>query len=489
MRRSALFAARRASFATSVDALNPYTGSVAASVPADDDLALVRKFVRATEAQARWRETPMRERVACVERYAELLRGEADAAALEVTTEMGKPLAQARSEVLAACRRATELARLALDTFGVDEGASPRLRPRVVRENARVVETVEFEPVGIVAHVSAWNYPHLLAANVLAPALAVGAVTLHKPSETTPSAGARVERLLRDAGVPDGVFQTCQGGPAVGRALASLRGVGALAFTGSRRSGRDAALAAALAETPRTVLELGGNDAAYVREDIENVVDAARSIADGAFLNAGQGCCAVERVYCHAAVADAFVDAFLERASTFVAGDPTDSRTTLGPMAKADGPRRVAAHVAEAVETGAKILYEGAHPADANGSFHPVTVIGGDALRGSQRARALTRDETFGPVVALVVVENDEEAVEAMADTSFGLTASVYTSNAEVGTNILRRLNVGTGYVNACNATSGALPWGGRAGSGHGATLGREGVETFVRHKSMHARR
>ena len=318
-----------------------------------------------------------------------------------------------------------------------------RLRPRVVRENARVVETVEFEPVGIVAHVSAWNYPHLLAANVLAPALAVGAVALHKPSETTPSVGARVERLLRDAGVTDGVFQTCQGGPAVGRALASLRGVGALAFTGSRRSGRDAA-PRRRRRTPRTVLELGGNDAAYVREDIENVVDAARSIADGAFLNAGQGCCAVERVYCHTAVADAFVDAFLERASTFVAGDPTDSRTTLGPMAKADGPRRVAAHVAEAVETGAKILYEGAHPADANGSFHPVTVIGGDALRGSQRARALTRDETFGPVVALVVVDDDEEAVEAMADTSFGLTASVYTSNAEVGTNILRRLNVGT---------------------------------------------
>ena len=487
MRRSALVAAR--TFSTSVDAVNPYTGSLAASFPADDDLALVRKFVRATEAQARWRETPMRERVACVERYAELLRGEADAAALELTTEMGKPLTQARSEVLAACRRATELARLALATFGVDEGASPRLRPRVVREGARLVETVEFEPVGVVAHVSAWNYPHLLAANVLAPALAVGAVALHKPSEATPSVGARVERLLRDAGVPDGVFQTCQGGPAVGRALASLRGVGALAFTGSRRSGRDAALSAARAETPRTVLELGGNDAAYVREDVENVVDAARSIADGAFLNAGQGCCAVERVYCHAAVADAFVDAFLERASTFVAGDPKDPRTTLGPMATRDGPRRVAAHVAEAVETGAKILYRGAHDGFANGGFfHPATVVGGDALRGSQRARALTRDETFGPAVAVVVVRDDEEAVEAMADTSFGLTASVYTSDAEVGTTILRRLDVGTGYLNACNATSGTLPWGGRAGSGHGATLGREGVETFVRHKSMYTR-
>jgi acyl-CoA reductase-like NAD-dependent aldehyde dehydrogenase len=288
--------------------------------------------------------------------------------------------------------------------------------------------------------------------------------------------------------------------------LVQLRGLGAVAFTGSRATGRRVAYAAAAGVgaasddthplPPRMIMELGGKDAVYVRADVADPAAAATSvsngvasIANGAFYNAGQGCCAVERVYVHRDVAEPFTAAFLAAAEAFHRGmgDPLDPATTLGPLAQAAAPQRVARQVAAAVEAGAEILYRG-DGVPTTGYFVAPTVVGGAALRGAQGAHALTRDETFGPVVALVVVDDDAEAVEAMADTSYGLTAGVYTADEEAALRILRGLDVGTGYWNACNHVSPRLPSSGRMGSGAGGTLGLEGLRSFVKTKSMYLR-
>ena len=203
--------------------------------------------------------------------------------------------------------------------------------------------------------------------------------------------------------------------------------------------------------------------------------------------DAGQGCCAVERVYVHRDVYDSFVDAFVAEARKYRAADPALATTNLGPLTSRGAVERVAAHVDDAVRAGAHVLYRGDAPG-GGGYFHPVVVVGGDALRGSQRQRMITRDETFGPVAAVVPVHDDEEAIEAMNDSSYGLTASVYTADGAVAESILRRLDVGTGYWNACNLPSTNLPWTGRGESGGGSggcTLGEEGYASFTRPKAL----
>lgn len=470
---------------------NPATGVVVARVPADDDMSVARKFVEASREQRKWASTPAFDRAACLRRYAQLLRDNANDLAGDITTEMGKPRTQAKAEVLAAARRVEAIVDIAASEmfFAASETGSVR------HASKRLEERVETEPLGVVAHISAWNYPHLLAAGVAASALVSGNAVLHKPSEKTPTAGARVESMLLEAGVPKGVFQTCQGGAEIGASLVALQGLGAVAFTGSTTTGASIARAAVRnvgrTGAPRTVLELGGNDAAYVRRDAR-LDSAAVSIASGAFENAGQGCCAIERVYVHRDVAEPFVEAFVDAARTWHSrtGDPADADVSLGPLVDVAAAQRVAAQVAEAVELGAEIVYQG----DGRGSpgstaYYPVTIVGGAALRGSPRAFALTREETFGPVVAVVVVDDDEEAIESMNDTKYGLTASVYSSEEDIAVSILRRLHVGTGYVNACNVVSPRLPWGGRGASGFGVSLGKEGILSFLNTKSMYVRK
>ena len=478
---------------------NPATGAVVARVSADDDMSVARKFVEASRAQRKWASTPASDRAACLRRYAQSLKDNANDLASEITTEMGKPRTQAKAEVLAAARRVEAIVDIAVsENLAFARDASPgETKADSVRHASRPLEErVELEPVGVVAHISAWNYPHLLAASVAASALVTGNAVLHKPSEKTPASGARVESMLSEAGVPKGVFQTCQGGPSVGASLVALRGLGAIAFTGSAETGANVARGAvrdvAVAGAPKTVLELGGNDAAYVRRDA-SLDSAAASIASGAFENAGQGCCAVERVYVHRDVAAPFVEKLVDAARIWHSktGDPADAGVALGPLVDIAAARRVAAQVTEAVDLGAEIVYQGATiPGNhgSQGAYYPVTIVGGAALRGSPRAFALTREETFGPVVAVVVVDDDEEAVESMNDTKYGLTASVFSSDEGIAVSLLRRLRVGTGYVNACNVVSPRLPWGGRGASGFGVSLGKEGILSFLNSKSLYVR-
>ena len=477
----------RSASGASFDVVSPVDGTtVVSTVRADDDVSVAMKFVSASQAQKNgvWSSIRWEDRAARIRDFAERVRDDAGEIASIITAETGKPATQSRMEVNASARRVTDLVAMC-------DRARARMESNSVRaSSSSVTEKVTHEPVGVVAHVSAWNYPAFLAVNVLVPALLAGNSVLHKPSELSPGVSERLRTLLLQSDVPSEVFQVCQGGADVGTALVRLQGLGAVAFTGSRVVGTEVATVAARSHT-RTVLELGGVDAAYVRPNVADVARAAASIASGAFHNAGQGCCAVERVYVHRDVYDSFVDAFVAEARKYRAADPALATTNLGPLTSRGAVERVAAHVDDAVRAGAHVLYRGEAPTQGGGYFHPVVVVGGDALRGSQRQRMITADETFGPVAAVVPVHDDEEAIEAMNDSSYGLTASVYTSDGAVAESILRRLDVGTGYWNACNHPSTNLPWTGRYGSGGGSggcTLGEEGYASFTRPKALYMR-
>lgn len=466
------------------DVTNPYTEETIATMEADDDLAVIGKFLRAGKAQRDWAAVGVAERVKLLHTFADKLSDEADVLAATLTSETGKPLRDAKAEVRATAGRVKHLADTALEVMKPQQFAS---------SGGKLVERVEYEPLGVVANITTWNYPFFVAANVFAAALATGNAVLMKPSEVTPLSGAAIARLLHAAGVPKDVFQVCQGGPATGQALASLHGLGAICFTGSRAAGRwVAAAAAAHAATdhyvPHLQLELGGKDAVYVRADAD-VEKAAAAVASGAFHNAGQNCCSVERVYVHEAVAQPFFEALVEVAKALRMGDPTDPSTSLGPLARRENVRFIARQLDEAMsEEGVKVLHHDPASTPSRGFFAAPAIVDVTGAPDAGERLSLMREESFGPVVGVAVVPGDEEAAAAMANSVYGLTAGVFTADEDVALAFIRGLDVGTGYWNECNRVSSRLPWSGRKGSGRGATLGVDGVRGFVRPKSLHLR-
>src|SRR5438132_9627 len=386
--------------------------------------------------------------------------------------EVGKPITQARSELAGLLPR--------IDFFLAEvEGA---LADEVVLASPadRLEERIRREPLGVVANVSAWNYPWYVGANVFLPALLTGNAVLYKPSELATLTGLAIAELLHEAGIPADVFQALVGGGSVG-ALLLEEPVDAVCFTGSHATGVKVAAAVA----PRLVkvqLELGGKDPAYVCDDVDAAA-AAAAVADGAFYNAGQSCCAVERAYVHERVWARFVDAFVETVRGWVAGDPLDARTYIGPLARREAALGLLeAQVADAVSRGARVL-TGGRRLDRPGFFFAPTV-----LVDVDHTMRVLREETFGPPGGPARVGSDAEAVPPMHDTDYGLTAAVYTPDRARAERLLAWVNAGTAYWNCCDRVSPRLPWSGRGASGLGVTLAREGIAAFVRPKAWHLR-
>src|SRR5436309_1157895 len=345
---------------------------------------------------------------------------------------------------------------------------------------ARPEERTRREPLGGVANTSAWNYPWYVGANVFLPALLTGNAVLYKPSELATLTGLAIAELLHEAGIPAAVFQALVGGGEVG-AMLLAEPVDAVCFTGSHATGVKVAAAVA----PRLVkvqLELGGKDPAYVCDDVDAAA-AAAAVADGAFYNTGQSCCAVERIYVHERVWARFVDAFTETVRGWVVGDPLDARTYIGPLARREAALGLLeGQVADAVARGARML-TGGRRLDCPGFFFAPTV-----LVDADHTMRVMREETFGPLVGLARVGSDDEAVALMNDTAYGLTAAVYTPDRARAERLLARVNTGTAYWNCCDRVSPRLPWSGRGASGLGVTLAREGLATFMRPKAWHLR-
>ena len=449
---------------------NPANGAPLASLDADDARSIKAKYLRARTAQPAWAALPLRKRLEALRRFREQVVAQAEPLARILTSEVGKPIAQARNELQGVLPR--------IDFF-LEHTAKTLKARKVFADDAGLEERITHEPLGVVANISAWNYPWFVGSNVFVPALLAGNTVLYKPSEFASLTGLEIARLLREAGVPEEVFVPVIGAADAGSALLSQR-VDGVFFTGSVATGRRIAQQLR-GRMVKLQLELGGKDPVYVCDGVA-VAQAAAGIADGAFYNTGQSCCSVERIYVHERIFAPFVEAFVAEVKGFRAGDPLDERTYIGPLTRAPQVKVLEEQVKDARKKGAKVLTGGARVAGKGHWFQPTVLVGVD------HSMAVMREESFGPVIGIMPVRDDSEAVRLMNDTDYGLTAGVYTPDRARAERVLAQVKSGSVYWNCCDRVSPRLPWSGVGDSGVGLTLSTYGIETFTRPKAWHLR-
>lgn len=463
----------RSPSAPRLELVNPATGRVFRRVPADDGASVGTKYRAARAAQPAWAAVPLRDKLACLQRFRAALVAETESLAVTLTTEMGKPIRQSRNELKGVLDR--------IDFF-LAETPRALLPARVHLDRAAgLAERITPEPLGVIANISAWNYPYFVGGNVFLPALLCGNTVLYKPSEFATLTGLALARLLHASGFPADTFIPLVGGSAVGAALLE-QPVDGVFFTGSYATGQRIAAAVA----PRLIklqLELGGKDPVYVCDDVADVAQVAAAVADGAFYNTGQSCCSVERIYVHAAIYDAFVEAFVAEVKRFRLGDPRREETYLGPLTRAPQLAVLEAQVADALRRGARLLTGGRRVERRGHYFAPTVLVDVD------HTMTVMRDESFGPIIGLMPVPDDATALRLMNDSAYGLTAAVYTPSRRRAERLLAEVRCGSAYWNCCDRVSPRLPWSGRGQSGQGLTLSRAGITAFTQPKAWHLRK
>ena len=448
---------------------NPATGELVIALPADDAAGVAAKAQTARAAQSAWASRPLQERLACISRFRAGVLRDLEPLAATMTRETGKPIAMSRNELNGLLPR--------IDFFLAEtEGATAA---ETVFDEGGMREQILHEPLGLVANISAWNYPWFVGCNVILPALATGNAVLYKPSEYATLTGLEIARLLHEAGVPREVMACLVGGGEVGAALLE-QPVDGVFFTGSHATGQRIAQAVA-GRFVKLQLELGGKDPSYVCDDADPKL-AAASLADGAMYNTGQSCCSVERIYVHEKIHDDFVDAFVEAVKGMRTGDPMRDDTYIGAITRAQQLDVLEAQVDDAMAKGASLLVGGERRI-GDGNWFDATV-----LVNVSHDMDLMREESFGPVIGIQKVRDDEEAVHWMNDTRYGLTAGVYTKDEERARRILARVRAGSVYWNCCDRVSPRLPWSGVGDSGVGLTLSKYGIQAFTRPKAWHLR-
>jgi len=450
--------------------INPATEEVIAHLEEDRQPALNAKFKLLKQAQPIWAEKSLNERINIISTFSSFLEAEIERLAATLTSEVGKPLQQARNEINGARSRIKWML----------SNAEKYLSDEIMVEEPGLKEIIKYEPLGVVCNISAWNYPYLVGVNVFIPALLNGNAVMYKPSEYATLTGLEIEKLLKKAGVPDEVFQIAIGGGQTGAELLKLDFDGYF-FTGSYKTGKLIYEAVATKMVP-CQLELGGKDPLYVAEDVSDVENTAMATADGAFYNNGQSCCSVERIYVHKQQYDAYLSAFVKEVQSWKVGSPTDSDTYLGALTRKEQIGVLQNQVNDALAKGAKLLYGGKPIANKGYFFEPTVLseVTNDML--------VMQEESFGPIIGIMKVENDEEALKMMQDTNYGLTASIYTADQKRAESLLSKLDAGSGYWNCCDRVSAALPWSGRKYSGIGATLSHQGLRVFSKPKAYHLR-
>lgn len=461
-----------------ISVINPATEALVQEIAVDDGAAIAQKYAQARAAQPGWAALAPVERLQPIRHFRQLLLERADHLAALLTSETGKPITQARNEILAVPGR--------IDFF-VENAARVLAPEQVYAEPANVLpgtgsleEVIGYDPLGVIANISAWNYPYFVGVNVFIPALLMGNAVLYKPSEFAALTGLAIADLLHASGIPKDIFIPIIGAGLTGATLLE-QPIDGVFFTGSYATGQKIAVAAA-PQLIRVQLELGGKDPAYVCPDA-NVATAAATLTDGAFYNNGQSCCAVERIYVHTDIYDEFLEVFLETVQGFELGDPSDADTYLGPVSRRPQLNVLADQVADALAKGATLRC-GGEKLDRPGWYFAPTV-----LTEVNHTMTVMQEETFGPVIGIQRVSSDQEAVALMRDTPYGLTAAVCGTDRERAVGILRQLKTGSAYWNCCDRVSPRLPWSGRGHSGLGATLSLAGMYTFLQPRAWHLRK
>jgi acyl-CoA reductase-like NAD-dependent aldehyde dehydrogenase len=450
--------------------VNPATEEMIEEIAEDNRFTLSNKFQLLKTGLHPWQEVPLAERVEVIRRFSALLEANMERLAAILTSEVGKPLQQSRNELKGAITRIQWLA----------QNAEKYLKEEWMASGNSMEEMFVYEPLGVVCNISAWNYPYLVGVNVFVPALIAGNAVMYKPSEFATLSGMEVDKLLKEAGIPDPVFQPAIGGGAVGEALMHIPFDGYF-FTGSYKTGKTVYEKASLKMVP-CQCELGGKDPLYVTDDVSDIRAVALATAEGAFYNSGQSCCSVERIYVHEKIYDEYVNAFVHEVKSWKMGLPTGDGVFIGPLTRKEQLAVLDQQVREAVRKGAVILTGGKRPAHRGYYFEPTVLV------NVTNDMSLMQEESFGPMIGIMKVRDDGEAVKWMQDTAYGLTASVYSGNRQRAEAILQQLDVGTCYWNCCDRVSAALPWSGRKHSGIGATLSYIGLRAFTRTRAYHFR-
>ena len=450
--------------------VNPATEEVIRDIQEDSPDSVNQKFKLLQVAQVDWQKITRAKRIEILRTFSDLLEKNVEALASILTSEVGKPLQQSRNEINGARARIKWLT----------DNADKYLADEVMIQEGNLTERISYEPLGVVCNISAWNYPYLVGVNVFVPALLAGNAVMYKPSEYSTLTGLEIERLLKQAGVPNDVFHVAVGARSVGELLLELPFNGYF-FTGSYKTGKYIYEKVAPKMVP-CQLELGGKDPLYVADDVADIKAVAASTADGAFYNNGQSCCAVERIYVNEKVYDQYVDEFIKEVKSWKIGKPTEAAVYIGSLSRKNQLSFLETQVQDAVQKGGKVLVGGKR-IDGTGYYFEPTVI-----TNATHQMSMMREESFGPIIGIMKVKSDDEAIELMKDTEYGLTAAVYSNNQSRAENILEQINSGTGYWNCCDRVSAALPWSGRQHSGFGATLSHAGLRAFTKTKAYHLR-
>jgi len=457
----------------SIRTISPVDGRVYAERTAASPAAIDAALQRARAAQPAWRAAPLAARAAILERFCQEFERRATAITSGLTWQMGRPIRFAPSEVRGTLERARHMIGIAASALAdLDPGAKAGFR-RFIRR----------EPLGVVFTVAAWNYPYLIAVNSVVPALMAGNAVLLKHSAQTPLCAEVFAECLSAAGLPAGLFQVLHLAHADTAAVIRDARVDFVAFTGSVAGGR--AVQKVAAERFIGVgLELGGCDPVYVRGDAD-LSHAIENIVDGAYFNSGQSCCGLQRIYVHESVYEPFTRGCIELIRQYRLGDPTDPATTLGPLVRSAAADAVRAQVQAAVTAGARpAIDEREFAASRAGTPYLAPQLLLDAPPGS----VVMREEIFGPVAGVMQVRSDDEAVAHMNDSAFGLTAAVWTRDAQAAEALGQRVQTGTWFMNRCDYLDPALAWVGVKDSGRGCTLSVVGYEHLTRPKSFHLR-
>jgi len=458
---------------TDIVCISPVDGREVARRPASSAAEIADALASARKAQAEWRRVSVAERGRILSNAVDAMLAMRAEIAPELAWQMGRPVRYGGGELNGFEERARAMIALAESALA---NIAPEPKPGFKRYIAR-------EPVGIVLTVAPWNYPYLTAVNSVVPALMAGNAVLLKHAAQTLLVGDRFQQAMDKAGLPKGLFRTLTLSHDDTSKLIGSGAIDQVCFTGSVAAGKTIERAAA-GTFAGVGLELGGKDPAYVRPDVD-LKHAIENIVDGAYFNAGQCCCGIERVYVHADVYDVFVDGFVALTRQYVLDDPLDEKTTLGPMAQPRLAATVRDHIGEALHRGARALIDTtAFARDRDGS----TYVAPQALVDVDHTMKVMMEETFGPVAGIMRVKDDAEAIRLMNDSPYGLTASIWTRDMEAAERIGRDIETGTVYMNRCDYLDPGLAWTGVKDTGRGATLSRVGYESLTRPKSFHLR-
>jgi acyl-CoA reductase-like NAD-dependent aldehyde dehydrogenase len=440
------------------DVLNPATGKAFARAPLLSRAQLDRAVAAARRAFPAWRATAVAERRAAIGRMAQILTDNAAALAELLTLEQGKPLGQSRDEISRAATQSVGMA----DIVIADE---------LLEDNAQRRIELKYFPLGVVGIITPWNAPINLAAGPLVAALYTGNTVVLKPSPYTPLCTLKIAALLREVFAP-GVLNVVAGPDALGEWMTAHPGIDKISFTGSVQTGKQV-MASCAGTLKRFTLELGGNDAAIVLDDVDPRAVAPK-LFFAAFVNSGQVCMAVKRIYAHESIYEELCTALAEEASKARVGNGLEPGVQLGPIQNKEQYEKVIGILSDTTAQGARILAGGRVP-EGPGYFFPPTVVA-DIDEHSR----LVQEEQFGPIVLVLKFSDEEDALRRANDTRFGLSGSVWSADPERAARLAARLEVGTAWINQHRTTSATVPFGGAKESGIGRQYAQLGLKGYM---------